>query len=58
LQLKAFENSSKFESVPKTRDFSGLCGSSAICLAMASGFGLEHHIFKKKIEIKIFCDLL
>jgi hypothetical protein len=42
LQLNAFENSSKFESDPKTRNFSGLCLPMAICLVKYSYGGLEH----------------
>jgi hypothetical protein len=47
LQLNAFENSSKFESAPKTRYFSGLCISLAIWSAKYSGDGLEHQFWKK-----------
>jgi hypothetical protein len=46
LQLKALENSSKFDRVPKILNFSGLWVSLAIWLAIDSGFGLEHQIFE------------
>jgi hypothetical protein len=46
LQLNAFENSSKFESDPKTRYFLGLCTPLAIWSVKYSGVGLEQHIWK------------